>query len=751
MKYYVDLALRKCKKPIEREMLYLKVAELISLEVKDYAGLSSDDKNKIDEIVEKGLNSYEYIENNSGKISSIIKTSFRVGRFYGNKNKEGFVISRNFFVNKEGQSFTTEDKYSIDKNNCNGAIDGDEVLIDIGGNGVKPRVVDILDRNLENIVGEVVRQGYSYFVKPIDKKKQGLNIALKGEAIEGQRVAVKLVEQTSDDFYIGEITRVFNHKDDPDQDILWEAFKCGIDDHFSSKSLEQVKRMPTSVLDSDKIGREDLTNWKIFTIDGADTKDIDDALSCRKLPNGNYEVGVHIADVSHYIPENSPLDKDAYTKSNSNYLANKVIPMLPHELSNGICSLNPYVERLAMSCIMELNQDGEVINYRITPTVIKSNTKMTYDAVNGILKDNIVPEEYKDFEEELRTLNIIALLLRKNRILNGAVEFNKPELKPIYSEKGKIDSFSMRIQDLGENLIEEFMILANETVDKHLSKRGYPCLHRIHGIPNEEKLFDYLCMLDAISLPFEYNAKECANSREIMQKLVEHVSDTGRLSTMLSSRLIRCMSRAKYSPVNIGHSGLAKQYYCHFTSPIRRYSDLTIHRILKDCALNDHAKAKRKAKKWEQKLPDIGMQTSRMEKIADEAEQQVLYMKCAEYMKEHVGEEYRGTVIGVSNHGLQIQLDNLVEGKVRMRNLSGNYAYNPNTYTLISLDGKEDYYIGDRLLVKVKFASKEDKFIDFSVSKKLEENLIDDINNTNVMVKKMARRKLEDNRYKKKH
>ena len=749
MKQYVDFALRKAKKPIDREMLYLKIAELIKAEDESYIELSSDDKNKIDEIIEKGLRNYEYIETNNGKISSIMKTSFRTGRFYGNRNGEGFVITRSFFVDKEGNQLSTEDKYGIDKANCNSAIDGDLVLIDIGNNGVKPKVIEIIDRNLENIMGEVIRQGKSYFVKPIDKKKQGLNISLKGEAIEGQRVAVKLVEQTNDNFYIGEITRVFNHKDDPDQDILWEAFKCGIDDQFSSKALEQVERIPTSVLDSDKIGREDLTSWKIFTIDGADTKDIDDALSCRKLPNGNYEVGVHIADVSHYIPENSPLDKDAYKKSNSNYLANKVIPMLPRELSNGICSLNPYVERLAMSCIMELNKDGEVVNYRITPTVIKSNMKMTYDAVNGILKDNIVPEEYKDFEEELRTLNIIALLLRKNRILNGAIEFDKPELKLIFNDKGKVIDFSKRIQYVGENLIEEFMILANETVDKHLSKRGFPCLHRVHDKPNEEKLYDYLKMLDAIDLPFSYDAKKCAESKEVMQELVEHIKDTGKLNSMLSTRLIRCMSRAKYSPINIGHDGLAKKYYCHFTSPIRRYSDLTVHRILKDSALKDNAKAKRRAKKWEQKLPDIGMQTSRMEKIADDAEQQVLYMKCAEFMKKQIGEEYKGTVIGISDRGLQVQLDNLVEGKVKIKDLKDHYAYNPLTYTLVSLNGGENYYLGDRLLVKVKSASKEDKTIDFEIKRKLEENLIEDIDKSNQLVKKIAKSKLENNYHKK--
>ena len=737
MKSYVDLALIKSKKPIDKETLYLLVEKLINLDNDESIELSSDDKKKIDEIIKKGIEEYEYNCSSTGKISSIMKTAFRTGRFYGNRNGEGFVITRNFYM-KDMYMKCAEYKYDIDKSNCNGAIDGDFVLIDIGGGKVKPKVLDILDRNLENITGEVIRQGNSYFVKPIDKKKQVLNIALEGEAIEGQKVAVKLVKQTSDDFYIGEITRVFNHKDDPDQDILWEAFKCGIDDQFSDKSLEQVSHMPKKVLDTDKIGREDLTSWKIFTIDSADTKDIDDALSCRKLANGNYEVGVHIADVSYYIPENSPLDRDAYKKSNSNYLANKVIPMLPHELSNGICSLNPYVERLAISCIMELDKHGKVVNYRISPTVIKSGLKMTYDNVNDILNKGKVPDEYKAFEKELRTLNKLALLLRKNRILNGAIEFDKAELKPIYDEKGNIIEFSKRNQGLGENLIEEFMILANETVDKHLSKRGFPCLHRIHGSPNADKLFDYLLLLEAIDLPFSYSARECAGSSEILQELTEHIKNTGRLSNMLTTKLIHCMSRAKYSQVNIGHNGLAKRNYCHFTSPIRRYSDLTVHRIIKDCAFSDYTKAK----KWETKLPDIGMQTSRMERIADDAEEKVLFMKCAEYMQKHKGGEYKGTVIDLSDRGLKIQLDNLVEGRVRIKDLNGNYAYNPDTYTLVSLDGKEDYYIGDRLLVKVRDASKENKTIDFSVKRKLEENYIEDKKQTNQLIKKIARGKL---------
>ena len=743
MKQYVDKVLRKTKKPIDKAMLYLKIEQLMEVDEEDFKELSSDDKKKIDEIITEGLNNYEYIKTNTGKIAAIMKTSFRTGRFYGNRNGEGFVISRNFFVDKEGKELTKEEKYTINKASCNSAIDGDIVLIDVGGNGIKPKVISIIERNLENIIGEVERLGNSYFVKPIDKKKQGLNIALEGEAIEGQRVAVRLKKQTNDNFYIGEITRIFNHKDDPDEDILWEAFKCGIDDQFSSKSLEQLEYIPNKVLEKDKIGREDLTSWRVFTIDGADTKDIDDALSCKKLTNGNYQVGVHIADVSYYVKEGSPLDKDAYKKGNSNYLANKVIPMLPHELSNGICSLNPYVERLAMSCIMEINSEGEVVKYRIVPTVIKSRLKMTYDKVNQILNEGKVPEEYEEFTDDLRNLNEIALLLRRNRFAKGATEFDKSELKLLFDTNDEVIGFSTRTLDVGENLIEEFMILANETVDKFLTKHDYPCLHRIHDKPNREKLEDYLQMLSVVGVPFNgYNAEDCLKSLYMIQDLAEHIKNTGQLSSALTTNLIKCMARAKYSPIAIGHYGLAKDYYCHFTSPIRRYSDLTIHRILKDYAANS---SQNKVESWKLKLPDIGMQTSRMEKIADDAEQQVLAMKCSEYMKKHLGEEFTGTVISISDRGMTIQLDNMVEGKVKIKNLQGNYAYNPLSYTLISLEGYDDYYLGDRLLLKVKNASKENKTIDFSVSRKLIENPIEDIDKTNQYIKTIARKKLKDN------
>ena len=716
MKDYVDLVLRKTKKAISIDRIFEKVEELIS--DGDNYQLSNSQKEEIMDVLDKGIASFEYIKTPNDKYIPIFKTSFKKGRFYGNRNGEGNVISIKSYTDKEGRHIVLEEKFFVTKTNTNNAIDGDIVLIDNSGNN--PKVVEIIDRNLENIMGEVIRVGESYFVKPIDKKKQSLIIALEGEAIEGQRVAVNLKDKTSDNYYIGEITRVFNHKDDPDEDILWEAFKCGIDDQFSRESLKQVKFIPQKVRECDKIGRTDLTGWEIFTIDGEDTKDIDDALSLKILGNGNYLVGVHIADVSFYVPKDSALDKDAYKKGTSNYLAGRVIPMLPHELSNGICSLNPHVERLAMSCLMEVTKDGEVVNHSIIPSVIKSSIKMSYTKVNELLKDGKIADEYVEHADTLRSLNKLALILRKKRLKNGALEINKPELKLLYDEEGKVCDFSTRVQDVGENLIEEFMLLANETVDKHLVERGFPCLHRIHDRPNEERLDNYLRMLSAINIPFDHNVRDCMLIPKVLQELALHIQSTGRLSNMLATSMVRCMSRAKYSPYNIGHHGLAKEYYCHFTSPIRRYPDLTVHRIIKDCCF-DKEHARDNAKKWEVKLPEIGMQSSKMEKIADEAEMQTMYLKCSEYMEKHIGEEYYGTIIGLSERSIQIQLDNMVEGKIKLRNLPSRYIYDPMLYALVSLEGKDNYYIGDKLLVKVVGASKEDKTIDFSIVKKINE------------------------------
>lgn len=738
LKKYVDLVLLKTKKAIDNLKIYEKVTQLILKENPDFSGLSLDDKNEIKKIIDMGCSNVEYYKTPNDKYISIKKTSFLKGSFYGNRNGDGHVTVTSSYEDRDGKQHVNYTSYEIPLADIGGAIDGDVVLIDTATKcSNTAKVVKVLERKLESIVGEVYRVGGSYFVSPIDKKKKSLTIALDGEAIEGERVSVELIQKSGDNFYVGKINRVFNHKDDPDEDILWEAFKCGIDDQFSKESLEQLEHIPNTVLDIDKVGRSDLTSWDIVTIDGEDTKDIDDALSIKVLDNGNYLVGVHIADVSYYVPKNSALDKDAFRKGTSNYLAGKVIPQFPHKLSNGICSLNPLVERLALSCIMEVNGEGKVVRYDIMPTVIKSRLKMTYTKVNDILKYNKVDPEYEKYEGMLKTLNKLALILRRNRFKEGAIEFDRPEVKLEFDSLGNVSGFGLRIQDLGENLIEEFMLLANEVVDTHLSKHGFPCLHRIHDKPNEDRLIEYFNLLSAVNFPFnKYDAFDCANKPKALQELAAYVKETGRLSNVLTTNLIRCMSRAKYSPNNIGHSGLAKEYYCHFTSPIRRYPDLCVHRIIKDCCF-DSLNARRNAKRWEVELPEIGEHSSKMEKIADEAEQQTFYMRCSEYMKQFVGDEFEGTIIGLSSNGIQVQLDNMIEGKVKLKNMIGDYVYNPETYTLVSLDNRENYYIGDRLLLKLVDANKENKTIDFKVEKKLEENFIkgSEVSNRDIKIK----------------
>jgi len=739
MEELVNKVLRKTKKPIPIDKIYSKVENLIRRDNPEYEGLSDSDKEEINRIVSSGVESYKYIKTTSENYIPITKTSFKVGRFYGNKNGEGQVVVSTVYTNKFGKTVEDKTKYFIDRDSVNKAIDGDIVLIDTyqkkNSNLSFGKVDKIIERDLDNIVGIVTRIGNSYFVEPVDKKKKNLKIAIEGEAIEGQRVAVSLNQKTSDDFYIGSITRTFGHKDEPDSDSLWEAFKCGINDQFSKYTQEEVKSIPQHVRDMDKVGRDDLTGWEIYTIDGKDTKDVDDALSYMELPNGNILVGVHIADVSHYVKEDSYLEKDAFSRGTSVYLSNKVIPMLPCELSNCICSLNPGVERLAFSDIVEFDSYGNKVSSSRCLTVIKSNMKMNYDDVNDLLDDNIVHDGYESHVDSLKGLYKLALILRRNRLAKGAIEFNRPELKAIVDDDGKVEGFSVRTQGSAEMIVEEMMLMANEDIATVLYDAGIPCLYRVHDVPNYERLQDFLNLLDAIGYnPNKFTADGCCKDPKKLQELAIAINEMGSVSNMLSTNLIRCMSRAKYTPINIGHSGLAKENYCHFTSPIRRYPDLTIHRILKDCILDKSNLNSNKAK-WKEKLPEIGLHSSKKERDADQAEEEVLAMKVAEYMQSHIGEDYLGTVIGINEKGLQIQLDNYLEGKVRFRNLSGEYFYNPDTYSLLSLNGRDDYYIGDRLSVKVVGADKERKTVDFKVNEKVEENKLKNVTSKNNYVK----------------
>jgi ribonuclease R len=718
MKEKVLLVLKKAKKPIDIDKIYEKVGVL-----------SDEDKVEVNKIIEEMLNNYDLYRTTNNRYSLLSKTSFRKGLFVANKTGGGYVYPND---NRNYNQYGQEKSYKISSDDAGFAINKDVVLIDLQKPKKGPatyKVVKIIERNLDNVVGTVKKVGDDYYLEPIIDSSKKLIIKLNRKDIAvGKTIRVNLIPSLSYNYYTANVTSVLDDENDPNADIIYEVFKNGFDNKFSEEAIKQVKTIPLKVRDIDKIGRMDLTDGEIFTIDGDDTKDIDDAVSCKRLPNGNYELGVHIADVSHYVPLDSPLDLEARKRGTSVYPGGIVVPMLPRELSNGICSLNPNEERLAISCIMELDNKGNVVSHNIYPSVIKSNLQMTYNKVNDILDKGIVDPAYASHVETLKLMKELAAKIRNNRHNRGAIDFDKSELKVINND-GNV-SFDLRHNGTGENIIEDFMIVANETVDKHLSDRNIPCIHRIHDKPNPERLKEFLRLLDVIGYKFDkYDADTCVNNPKALQSLSEFVKTTGDLQDTLSNYLIKCMAKARYSMNNIGHAGLASTNYSHFTSPIRRYPDLTVHRILKDSF--DESKIGACTKKWEKLIPPIAITSSAMEKNADNAERDVLLMKEAEFMSKHIGEKYNGIVEDISDKCMQIKIDNSMQGILRIRNLKGIYNYDPETYTLCSSDSRlNDYHIGDHLEVEVVAASKEKKTIDFKLAYN-EKNNGDKIHNVN--------------------
>ncbi len=688
------------------------------------------------EIVNNLINDYKVYATPNGNLQLMSKTSFKKGRFHSFKNGDGRVYVTISYINGAGQHIVKEEQYSVAKDDTGGAIDGDVVLIDVDSNGKHNKIVKVIERSLNNIVGEIYREGAAFYVRPLDKKRQGLIIALEGEQTEGQIVSCELLDQRSDNFYIGKVTREFNHKDDPNEDALLEAFKCGMPEGFSNESLEQLNYIPRSVSEEDKIGRYDFTNWEIFSIDGKDTKDKDDCISLTRLSNGNLLLGVHIADVPHYVPQNSPIDIDAFTKGTSYYFGGCVEPQLPHRLSNGICSLNDGVERLTKTILIEYDKDLNVVSRSLVPSVIKSRIGMNYDDANKLLKEGVIPAGYEDYADTLVNMRSLARKLAKKRKGSGAIEFSRPELKFIYDDDGKPIDVTFRYQDVSENLIEEFMLAANVNVGEILTENGIPCIYRVHGVPNEEKLQDFLKLLDMIGMPFEFSASDICEDKRLLQLLTEHINKNEELRNVLNTKLIRCMSHAKYSVNNIGHYGTGFDIYLHFTSPIRRLADLGVSRIIDECYFEKDPEKREKARrKWKSLAPEFAQQASKMERVEEEVERNVDAMNTAVYLSQFEGEMFEGTIIDIGQNAITIQLDNLLEGRIKTRSLPGNYYYNPETFTLVSLDGFENYYIGDRLSMKLMSCDKDGKTVDFKAIEKVRENKFVGIDNVNQMVK----------------
>ena len=653
-------------------------------------------------------------------------------------NKDKYMLFENSHLKKGRLSVTTKgygfviidgekDDIYVDEKNMRGALNNDIVVVEPfkGRDGkIEGRITRVLKKENNLIVGEyTVLDNHPHFIP--DDKKLKMEILLDERDCEnlvpGHKIQVSIVKDLGKYKYKGEVVRVIGHKNDPGVDILSIVYKYGINDKFSDEVIKELDNIPNEVSESEKQGRRDLRDKVIFTIDGDDTKDIDDAVSIEKKGD-NYILGVHIADVSYYVKEGTELYKEAYDRSTSVYLVDRVIPMLPHKLSNGICSLNPNVDRLAISCVMEINPNGKVVNHDIFESVIRSRKQMTYNNVNKILKNEEIPEGYEEFSEDLKLMNELAKILRKNKLNRGYLDFDASEAKILVDEKGKPYDIVLRVQDDAENLIEDFMIAANETVATHIYWMELPFVYRVHEVPDEEKINEFI---KAISL-LGYNIKGSRHfeNPKAMKSILDQLKDKEEFP-ILSTMLLRCMKKAVYKEENLGHYGLASKCYTHFTSPIRRFPDTTVHNLLRKYLFNEpnEHELKKLIDCWNAKLPELCEHTSKKERDAIDCERDVDSMKMAEYMESHIGEEYDGVISSIMSFGMFIQLDNLVEGLVHISEIKGDYyIYNDSTKTLKGQKKGKEYKMGQKVRIVVTNASKENSTVDFNLVEKVKKN-----------------------------
>ncbi|MBR2708181.1 MAG: ribonuclease R [Bacilli bacterium] len=644
---------------------------------------------------------------NKGKYEKFNDRLKKIGIFAGNKKGFGFVI-----VDGAKQD------YYISPENVNGAVDGDEVVIKITNESRREAVVSSINkRNMSSfIVGEFYVSDDKNFIK-LDDDKLKIIVEIPSDkingAVSGHKVIAKIdnkIEKSN--YYLGEVIRILGHKDDPGVDILSIAAKHQINDVFPDEVIEELKSIPDVVSSDELSGRRDLTGEVIFTIDGDDTKDIDDAISVSKLSNGNYLLGVHIADVSHYVKYDTALYKEAFERGTSSYLANTVIPMIPHQLSNGICSLNPDVVRLTISCVMEVDGNGNVIDSDIFESYIKSRKQMTYKNVNKILEENTVPSGYEDFKDDLLLMKELADIVRKRKISKGYIEFDDTEPVIVTDDDGRATDILKRERGAGEKLIEDFMILANEAVASTISYMELPFIYRVHGTPDEDKIKQFLGLTSILGYKVNANVKNI--TPKTIQGMLNQLRDKKEFP-VLSSMLLRSMKKAVYDSVNIGHFGLASKFYTHFTSPIRRFPDLTVHRLLRTYLFENKINNET-VDYFSKELPLIADQSSLRERAAVDCEREVDDMKMAEYMEGHIGEVYKGMISTVTNYGMYVIINGLIEGMVRIEDLTGDYyLYDESTYSLVGKSSKKRYMLGNMIDVEVTSVVKEKGLINLKL------------------------------------
>lgn len=636
------------------------------------------------------------------------------GRLQGNAKGFGFVIP-------DADTPFEQDVF-IHGNEMNGAMDGDMVLARIHSmkkEGLRPEgeVIRVLRRGRTEVVGTYTDSKHFGFVIADDKRlssdifipKEG-----KNKAKEGDKVVVQLTDYPKGRRSAeGRVKEILGHKNDPGVDILSVIRKYQLPEAFPEEVLAEAEKVPDTISEEDLTGRRDLRERRMVTIDGEDAKDLDDAVSIERLDNGNIRLGVHIADVSYYVREGSPLDREAYDRGTSVYLVDRVIPMLPQRLSNGICSLNPRVDRLAMTCDMELDGKGNVIHHDIYPSVIRTDERMTYQAVKQILvdEDPELIERYAPLVEDFRLMGHLAEVLQQRRFARGAIDFDFPEAKIIIGDGGKPVDIVRRPRTIAEQMIEEFMLVANETVSEHFYKKKVPFMYRIHEHPDTDKLESFFEFITH----FGHQARGKADKIKprVLQQVLEEIKGRPE-EPVISTVMLRSMQQAKYSSECLGHFGLAAQFYSHFTSPIRRYPDLVIHRIMREVLegggkLSDKRRAE--LKEW---LPGTAQHTSERERIAIDAERETDDLKKAEFMMDKVGETFDGIISSVTSFGVFVELDNTVEGLIHVSFMTDDYYhFNESSMSLVGERTGKVYNIGDKVTVKVAGVNLEEHKVDF--------------------------------------
>ncbi|MFX0560469.1 ribonuclease R [Tepidibacillus infernus] len=634
------------------------------------------------------------------------------GKLQSHPKGFGFVIPED-----KGES----DVY-IHLNDMHGAMNGDHVLARISlktsGTRREGEIVRILKRANRQVVGTFTEGEYYGFVIPDDKRiYQDIFIPKAGVngAVEGHKVVVRITKYPEGRMSPeGEVIEILGHKNDPGVDILSIIRKYGLPEAFSDEVMQEAEKVPDSISEDEIKNRRDLRNKKMVTIDGEDAKDLDDAVSIERLENGNYLLGVHIADVSYYVKEGSHLDREAYFRGTSVYLVDRVIPMLPHRLSNGICSLNPQVDRLAMSCEMEITPRGEVVNHDIFTSVIRTNERMTYTNVRKILEEEPpeLMERYKGLIDDFKMMRDLALILRNKRMSRGAIDFDFEESKIIVDEEGKPIEIRKRERSIAEQIIEEFMLKANETVAEHFYWLRVPFLYRVHEDPDPDKLFAFAEFITN----FGYVVKGLSNQihPRALQTVLEEIQDTPE-QTIISTVLLRSMRQARYDAEPLGHFGLSTEFYSHFTSPIRRYPDLQIHRIIRE-VLEQGALSPERHAYLQSMMPIVAEHSSERERVAVDAERETDDLKKAEFMLDKIGEEFEGMISSVTSFGMFVELENSVEGLIHVSYLIDDYYYfHEKQYALIGERTGKIFRIGDTVKVRVSNVNLDEHTVDFEL------------------------------------